>query len=147
MKTAAVASTILAPRATVSVDPRATTSAAAKAPICFTKPGAVDLCVYRGDSGRVRVRLTDTLGAPIDVTEAVWDCDFRTVEDATVVLCSLTIEQVAGSTNTVDIVLSPTDSAALNADCVWDLEMTLDGEVTTVLAGKVMVTKDVSRPT
>ena len=114
-------------------------------PVCFSKPGVVDLCVYRGDSGRVRVRVTDTLGQPVDVSTATWDCDFRSTEDDTVVLCSPDIEPVPGDTNAVDIVLTAECSASLDDDCVWDLEMTLHGEVTTILAGKVLVTKDVSR--
>jgi hypothetical protein len=126
--------------------PRAVLPAAKGDPVCFTKPGVVNLCVYRGDSGRVRVRISDPEGDPIDVTTATWDCDFRSTEDDTVVLCSPSIEPVVGQTNAVDIVLTAADSAALDADCVWDLEMTLFGEVTTILAGKVLVTKDVSRP-
>jgi len=125
--------------------PRAVLPPSQGAPVCFTQPASVDLCVYRGDSGRVRVRLSDATGLPVDVSMAIWDCDFRAAVDNPVVLCSPTIEPVAGTANAVDIVLSSTDSALLDNDCVWDLQMTLDGEVTTVLAGRVLVTKDVSR--
>lgn len=113
-------------------------------PVCFTKPGVVDLCVYRGDSGRVRVRITDANG-PVDVSAATWDCDFRATADDTNVLCSPTVEPVVGETNAVDVVITPDQSELLDADAVWDLEMTLGGQVTTVLTGKVLVTKDVSR--
>jgi hypothetical protein len=126
--------------------PRAVLPEAKGGPVCFTKPGVVDLCVYRGDSGRVRVRVTDALGLPVDISEATWDCDFRSTEDDPVVLCSPTVEPVAGETNAVDIVLTAVDSATLDDDCRWDLEMTMNGEVTTILAGRVLVTKDVSRP-
>lgn len=118
---------------------------AASGPVCFTKPGEVDLCVYRGDSGRVRVHVTDAAGEPVDVTTATWDCDFRATADDAAVLCSPDIELVVGVVNAIDLVLTTEMSAALDSDCVWDLEMTLAGEVTTVLAGKVIVTKDVSR--
>lgn len=119
--------------------------APASGPVCFTKPGPVDLCVYRGDSGRVRVTVTDAAGLPVDVTTATWDCDFRISASNATVLVSPDIEPVPGVTNAVDIVLTATDSALLNDDCVWDLEMTLGGEVTTILAGDVRVTQDVSR--
>jgi len=129
-----------------ALTPRAVLPPSTVGPVCFTKPGVVDLCVYRGDSGRVRVRVTDADGQPVDVSAATWDCDFRSTEDAGTVLCSPSVEAVPGAPNAVDIVLTATDSAELDADCVWDLEMTLGGEVTTILAGKVLVTKDVSRP-
>ena len=126
--------------------PRAVLPPSSVGPVCFTKPGVVDLCVYRGDSGRVRVRVTDADAQPVDVSTATWDCDFRSTEDAATVLCSPDVEPVAGTPNAVDVVLSAADSATLDVDCVWDLEMTLNGQVTTILAGRVLVTKDVSRP-
>jgi len=141
-------STLLAPTAAAApgVMPRAVLPPSTVEPVCFTKPGVVNLCVYRGDSGRVRVHVNDTLGAPVDVSAATWDCDFRATNDDATVLCSPDIEPVAGEPNAVDIVLTAECSSGLDDDCVWDLEMTLNGEVTTILAGKVLVTKDVSRP-
>lgn len=124
-----------------------TTSCVASGPVCFTKPGTVDLCVYRGDSGRIRLRVSTPDGDPIDVSTATWDCDFRATNDSDDVIISPTVEAVAGISNAVDIVISAAESATLDADCVWDLEMTLGTEVTTILAGKVLVTKDVSRAT
>jgi hypothetical protein len=40
--------------------------------------------------------------------------------------------------------VSAEDSALLSANAVWDLEMTEAARVTTLLAGKVVVTRDVS---
>lgn len=133
--------TVTLSRAALTGTPRAATG-----PICFTKPGEVDLCVYRGDSGRVRVRVTDVDGLPVDVSTATFDCDFRANPDDVMTLISPSVVPVPGIENAVDIVLTPEESALLDADGVWDLEMTLGGEVTTLLAGKVIVTKDVSRP-
>jgi hypothetical protein len=127
------------------IGPRAVLPPSSVDPVCFTKPGVVDLCVYRGDSGRVRVRVTDADGLPIDVSAAVWDCDFRATADATEVLISPTVEPVAGETNAVDIVITAEQSELLNEDGVWDLQMELAGNTTTLLAGRVLVTKDVSR--
>ena len=125
--------------------PRAILPPSAFDPVCFTKPGVVDLCVYRGDSGRVRVRITDTEGVPVDVSTATWDVDFRVSEDDPTVLCSPDVEPVAGEPNAVDIVLTAACSENLNEDGVWDMQMQLNGETTTILAGKLLVTKDVSR--
>lgn len=143
--TATISLSSAAPTARAAAPPSASLFAVGD-PICFTKPGNVDLCVYRGDSGRVRVRLSDSLGDPIDISLASWDCDFRASVDDPTVLCSLDVEPVSGEPNAVDIVLTAEDSATLDNDCVWDLEMTLDGGTTTLLVGAVTVTKDVSRP-
>jgi hypothetical protein len=132
-------------RSTLLAAPSVTPLAAATAPVCFTKPGALDLCVYRGDSGKVRVRVTDADGLPVDVSAATWDCDIRVSADAATVIISPTVEPVPGITNAVDIIITAEQSALLDADGVWDLEMVLGGDTTTLLAGKVLVTKDVSR--
>ena len=125
-----------------AVSPRAV------APVCFTKPAFVDLCLYRGDSGRLRVTVNDDAVPPnpIDVSAATWDFDIRLSADDPTVITSLDVVPVPGQTNAVDVVLTPEQSALVNTDSVYDLEMTLAGEVTTLLAGKVLVTKDVSRP-
>ena len=92
------------------------------APIVFSDPLEVDLIIYRGDSGR-----------------------FRVTEDATEVLATLDVTLVPGMTDTVEVVLTAEQSAAMSGVGVWDLEMTLGIEVQTLLVGAVVVRKDVSR--
>ena len=116
--------------------------ATALPPIKFSQPQALDLNIYRGDSGRFRVSVVDEAGAPYDISAAAWDCDIRPDADGALVT-SLTVTPVDSST--IDVSLDAAQSAALEGDGVWDLEMTLNGEVTTLLAGRVTVTKDVSR--
>ena len=84
-------------------------------------------------------------GAPIDVSAATWDADVRATVDDTVTIMSLLVQPVAGTPSAVDVILSATDSADLPAEAVWDLQMTLGVEVTTILAGKLTTTLDVSR--
>ena len=115
------------------------------APISFTSPTVLDLTAYRGDSGRFRVTVTTSTGTPLDVSAATWDCDVRATADDPVALISLDVVPVAGDPSSVDIVLSSADSELLRPAAVWDLEMTLNGEVTTLLAGKLTTTLDVSR--
>lgn len=114
---------------------------------CFTQPQKLDLCAYRGDSGRFRVTLTEANGTtPIDISTATWDADIRLNVDDTVVAGTLLVQPVPGMTNAVDVILTAVVSASLAAAVyVWDLEMTLGAEVTTLLAGSLIVTKDVSR--
>jgi len=116
---------------------------------CFTQPQLLDLCAYRGDSGRFRVSVTDaTTQGPIDISAATWDADIRKTADDTELAGTFTVEPVAGQTNSVDVILTAAVSATLDAPpYVWDLEMTLGTEVTTLLTGGLTVTKDVSRPT
>lgn len=115
--------------------------------ICFTDPARLDLCVYRGDSGRIRVTVTGAGGAPVNISGATWDCDIRKTVDAATTAGSMTVTPVAGITNAVDVTLTAAVSATLNdPPYVWDLEMRISGEVTTILAGDFTVTRDVSRP-
>lgn len=114
--------------------------------ISFSDPAQLDLTAYRGDSGRIRVTVTDPGGAPVDVTGATWDCDVRVKADDTGVVFSFDVEPVAGETSQVDVVLTTENAALLPPTAVWDLQMTLAGETVTLLTGKVSTTSDVSRP-
>ena len=153
MKTAIVASTIWAPRA-ASVAPPAgpsvtpfgvtTGDLSGATDVVMSDPLPCDLFVYRGDSGRFRVVVTDaSTGVPLDISDATWDCDIRSGYDSETVLVSLNVNRVNNST--IEVILDPAMSAALVDKSVWDLEMTLGTEVQTLLAGTVHVHKDVSR--
>ncbi len=117
---------------------------AASRTIVFSQPTEVDLVVYRGDTGRFRVSVSNPDGSPLDVSAATWDCDIRTSEDAEPPLASLNVYPVAGETDTIEVQLNSITSRTLTGG-VWDLEMTLGGEVQTLLKGRVIVQKDVSR--
>jgi len=112
--------------------------------LTLSDPATMDITAYRGDSGTFRVTVTQD-GSPVDVSTATWDCDIRAQEDATTTLATMTVTPVSGQTNAVDVHLSADESAKVSVAAVWDLEMTLGGEVTTLLRGKFTATKDVSR--
>jgi hypothetical protein len=111
-------------------------------PLTFSQPTHVDLRIYRGDTGRFRVQVTWPDGTPVNIAAATWDCDIRATVDDTAVTASLTVTPV--DSFTVEVLLDAATSASLTGG-VWDLEMTLNGAVTTLLAGDIIVTKDVSR--
>jgi hypothetical protein len=113
--------------------------------IVLSAPLKVDLSVYRGDSGGFRISVKDNLNAPVNVSTATWDGDIRLTAVAPTVLTSFTIVPVSGDTSSVDVELSPASSALLSANCVYDIEMTLNGKVTTLIYGAIAVTQDVSR--
>lgn len=115
------------------------------ADVVLSQPAAVNLVIYRGDTGRFRVTVSDPDGAPLDVSSAAWLAQVRAAPGASPMLTELDVEPVAGETSKVDVVLTETASEALVASGVWDLQMTLAGEVVTLLAGTVQVTPDVSR--
>jgi hypothetical protein len=115
-------------------------------PICFTDPAELNLCVYRGDTGHLRIQVL-IAGVPADVSAATFDADIRASADSTVLLATLLAVPVAGQPSMVDLTLTAAESAKLSTSGVWDLQMTLGGEVTTLVAGTVTVTKDVSRST
>jgi hypothetical protein len=112
----------------------------------LSQPVATDLWVYRGDSGRFQIVVTEADGTtPVDVSAATWLAEIRAPDDALV--GEFTIEPLAGQPHIVEVVLDAATSAALGeSSYVYDVEMTLDGEVTTLIRGTVTVEADVSRP-
>jgi hypothetical protein len=115
--------------------------------IVLSRPVLANLVLYRGDSGRLKLTVTSE-GAPVDVSAATWDADVRATADSPEVLATLTITPVAGDTGSVWIDLPASESEKLTiSPAVYDVQMTLDGTVRTLLAGTVTITKDVSRAT
>ncbi len=113
--------------------------------IALSRPSDVNLIVYRGDSGRFRVRVTDANAAPVDVSAATWDCDVRSAVDSPTVVAQLEIEPDPVDTAAITVIHTPIESAKLPATSTYDLEMTLAGEVTTLIRGTISATGDVSR--
>jgi hypothetical protein len=116
--------------------------------LCLTDPDNLDLCIYRGDTGRFQVDVVNADGTPANISGATWDCDIRATADSTTVLATLTVAPVGGSTSAVIVTLPAAASSALEPmtpPAVWDLQMTLSGNVETLLRGNVTVTEDVSR--
>jgi hypothetical protein len=127
-----------------TVDALSVTPFASGPAICLTQPTEQDLCIYRGDTGRLKLTVSSG-GAPLNVSTATWDADIRATEDDTTVLASFTVTPVGGDTASVYIDLSAGASAQLDGDALYDVQMTLAGTVQTLLRGKITVTKDVSR--
>jgi len=121
----------------------ATAPTVALAPITLSAPVQLDLAIYRGDTGHFQVHLTDSLGQPVDVSTATWDADIRLTADDTTTVGSFVITTVDSAT--IDVAVDTALSEVLPPAAVWDLEMTNNGEVKTLLAGKITSTVDVSR--
>lgn len=111
------------------------------------EPATCHLIVYRGDSGRFRVTVTNADGTAADVSTGTWDADIREQAEAVQPMASLTMSPVENRPDQIDVILSATTSASLRpgGPWYWDLELTMGGEVQTLLAGNVTVRADVSR--
>jgi hypothetical protein len=133
----------------VTFGPRATVT---QEPIYFTEPVKLDLHVYRGDSGRFRVNVTDADGVPVDVSAAQWTCQIRATpavgQPAPPPVANLVVVPDLQLHSQIEVQLPPNLSELLPVSAVWDLQMmVVNGpltSVTTLLAGKVITTLDVS---
>jgi hypothetical protein len=114
--------------------------------VTLSGPMKVDLAVYRGDSGQFKITVSDYTGVPADLTGATWIGEIRDKADDTVVLTTFDITPTAGDTASIDVKLPPAKSELLNSNCIYDIEMTLNAAVTTLVNGGITVTNDVSRP-
>ena len=106
-------------------------------------PGNYDLNVYRGDTGRWAFLLWQDAAktVPVDLTGAVAAAQIRDRPAGTTLAntaCTIT-------GNRIDVLLAPANSQALPSRAVWDLQVTASGgDVTTILAGRVCCTVDVT---
>lgn len=111
--------------------------------VFLSAPTKTDLVIYRGDTGRFRVTVTDPDGNPVDVSTASWLCQIRRSPDSPEAV-TLDVFPVSGDSSSVDVGITPDQSLSIDPNSVWDLQMTKGGDTVTLLAGLVRLTKDVS---
>jgi hypothetical protein len=104
-----------------------------------------DLCVYRGDTGYFMIVVTEAdMTTPIDITTATWQAAIKRSVDDLDVAGVFVVTAHPGEINVVDVTLFPVVSSTLDGVYVYDVEMTLDNKVTTLVAGTLTVDKDVT---
>lgn len=111
-------------------------------------PAQLDLDIYRGDSMRMQLKLSDVVDGvtqPSDLTGVVAKAEIRDRPAGnTVIPLTVTIELP----NIINVFLPPYESIKLPPAGVWDLQLTYaSGEVKTPVAGQVQVTADVTDST
>lgn len=91
---------------------------------------------------------TDENGTPIDLTGYTARMQARTSHDSTTTFISLTSASgitLGGVTGEVTITMTPTQTAAITQEGVWDIEFVNGSYVARPLEGNVLLAKEVTR--
>ena len=105
-----------------------------------------DLSLYQGDTYKATVTVTNEDGSPADLTGYSAEAQLRTdvADKAPTVVADMTA--AIRAPNFVDLSLASSITDSLTGRYAWDLQLVSGtGEITTVLAGKVLVTQEVTR--
>jgi hypothetical protein len=109
------------------------------------QPASLPLALYRGDTFRLQITLSDQNNVPLDLTGVVAKSEIRDRPAGAIIIelqCLITLP------NIINLTLLTADSHNLPAQGVWDLQLTYpSGDVKTPLAGPVAVTPDVTDST
>ena len=107
-------------------------------------PIQVNLALYKGDDFTFLVTVRDSTGSPADLAGVTARAQIRAAIGSPTVIGTFTptIDVPAGN---IWLHLDDAVSSTLPASGVWDVEMDRDGEVTTLAAGSITMTEDVTR--
>jgi hypothetical protein len=107
----------------------------------FAQPYPVNLTIYQGDDFFLYLTVTDTLGNPINMDGWTAAAQVRAAP-GTQVIAAFT---ATTSANQVALQLPHLEAMKLPRKAVWDCQVTdLAGVVTTLVAGKVAATPEVT---
>lgn len=109
-------------------------------------PAKQDIKIMRGDTETFVISIKDSTNSPVDLSTSVFASQIRYNRDDIAIAASFTCTVTNAAAGQVTIVLSATSSAALeDGIAYWDLQRTVGGEVSTVVAGKCTILADVTR--
>ena len=113
----------------------------------MTTPANFPLSIRIGDTETINLTMQDSAGAAINIAGRTYASQIRASADSSTVLASFTCALVgSGSTGQVTCTLPASTTAALSPGmAVFDLEETNNTVKTTILAGQVTITQDVTR--
>ena len=109
-------------------------------------PAKQNITIMRGDTEVFNITLTDSAGAAINLTGSTFLSQIRYERDSSTVAASFSCSITNAAAGQVALTLSSASSAGLTAGTAfWDLQRTLSGVVTTLVAGKCTILADVTR--
>lgn len=113
----------------------------------MTTPANFPLSVRIGDTETINITMQTSAGAAINIAGRTYASQIRASADSSTVLASFNCALVgSGSTGQVTCTLPASTTATLTPGmAVFDLQETNGTVVTTILAGQVTITQDVTR--
>lgn len=112
-------------------------------------PAKRNLAIYRGDDYAHELTFTDDADPPgsLDVSSYVFLAQIRKgTSHSSGLLATFNVDMSRAGTGVIVLSLDEDVTATLNESGMWDLQVTLpSGSVQTWLAGRVVLTADVSR--
>lgn len=107
-------------------------------------PAACDLQVYAGDTWSQSFTFRAKNGTALVLPTTGWTAQARYTREAAGVLTTFTVDASAGALGQITLSLPAAVTATLPS-CVWDLQQKSGDAVRTWLAGRLLVTGDVTR--
>ena len=112
----------------------------------MAKPANYPLNVRIGDTETVTVTMQDADGNPINITGRTYAAQVREKASSSTILGTFNCSIVNAATGVFACTLPANTTAAFSpANAVWDLQETNGSVVTTLLAGEVKISRDVTR--
>lgn len=108
-------------------------------------PQVVDLKLMQGDDAHITLTVSDPDGGTIDLTGATPEAQIRASAASTSVLAAFTA--TLSGPDAIALHLPASEAAKLTAaGAVWDCQITVNGEVSTLCQGSVATVAEVTRP-
>jgi hypothetical protein len=109
-------------------------------------PAKQDIKIMRGDTEVFNITVTDSTGAPIDLTGDIFTSQIRYNRDDSSIAATFNCTIVDPLLGLVRLTLPAGTSAGLVAGTAfWDLQRNDTSVITTIIAGKCTILADVTR--
>jgi hypothetical protein len=109
-------------------------------------PAKQDIKIMRGDTEVFNITVTDSAGAPIDLTGDIFTSQIRYNRDDSSIAATFNCTVPNPTAGEVRLTLPAGTSATLTSgSAFWDLQRNDAGVITTIIAGKCTILADVTR--